>query len=204
MRRRWITLLLGFWGVIPALAHANWGGPFGTRQGLAVHELAPSVAGWTVDGPDRYTFLEAPAHFPGVTRYRVTLPAATGLCAIVAEFPVAQSNSFGDEVKTVISHLQRALTQRYGQPTRAVDERDATANNDDGDWMASLYKGERRYGVFWEEARNGLRAYPAQVAAVRLSAVPINQAQARVELAYEFDNFAQCPPEPGAAHAGSR
>ena len=183
--------------VCPTLKAAQWEGPFGLQKGLTVEQLASATKGWkliTPSSPGYYAFDGAPVNYPGVTEYLAVVTPKMGLCKVMATFSLRNVSAYGDEVKSLVSQLTDALTQKYGNPTSKYDYLKAGSIwNKPNDWYMGLYKKERVLSNFWlPESKPNSSPLPNALTSISVKASANGSNRADVDLSYEFNNFSEC------------
>lgn len=186
----------------PALNAQHTVPAFGFPMGASVASLKAS--GIRVDTTSA-TFVFIPDSIPtpenGFYRYYVTITPGAGLCKVMGNGDVYDSDSSGAKLRSAFETIRTALESRYGAGERIDYLQDGSHLTAPDQWMMSVNAGERALGEIWPADSNATLSPGVQSLLLRVSAVSADAGY--LTLSYEGSNFPRCLAEIQAqSHTG--
>ena len=134
-----------------AAAEAGRAGPFGYNAG----DEMPPIDGITNDGFP-FARVPAPERFDSLAVFGTE---KAGICWIRATKRIENVDPSGNQIKGAMEALERAISKKYGKPSRRIDRHDGTIWerfvsfwSGSGEFMQELAAGKRRYMTIWNES----------------------------------------------------
>ncbi|RQO54548.1 hypothetical protein DBV14_12940 [Variovorax sp. KBW07] len=184
MRREKAWLIGIFMAVANVAAQA---GPFGLNAGDTVEAVGKFAQLEPTADRGVYSVARLPNGHDDIDDYRLVFSPVTGLCKVTAWTKPAQTNAYGDEIKSDFRSWQEALTSKYGAPKKYDFLRSGSIWKEANDWTMALTKKERILAAFWE-----FKSPVDQVEKMALEAVASNSRNYMLNIQYEFTNYEAC------------
>ncbi len=164
---------------------AAWAGPFGLEAGQSLDSLRAQLRP-TAD-PLVYELPAPPLTHPKFTRHTLGFAPASGLATITAASAPIACDGAGTEVKALYTFVEDQLREKYGAPTRTLDElASGSVWRQPTEWMVALAREERYLLLSWSAAKEA--QLPPRLASIELTVQALNPTTALVKLTYRFDN----------------
>ena len=193
MRRLLLGLTLSALAA-PAL-HAQHVVPaFGFPTGASVTSL--EAGGIRVDTTSAsFVFIpdSIPAPEDGFYRYYVTITPGAGLCKVLGNGDMYESDSTGAKLRAALETVRTALESRYGAGERIDYLQDGSHLTAPDQWMMSVNAGERAFGEIWPADSNATLSPGVQSLLLRVNAVSADAGY--LSLSYAGSNFPRCVTE---------
>ena len=178
----------------PAL-HAQHTAPaFGFPMGASVASLEASGIRVDTTGA-RFVFIadSVPAPDAGLMTYYVTITPRAGLCKVLGNGDVYDSDSTGARLRSALEATRTALEARYGVGERIDYLQDGSHLAAPGQWMMSVKAGDRAFGEIWPADSDATLSPGVQSLLLRVNAVSADAGY--LSLSYEGSNFPSCLAE---------
>lgn len=180
--------------IVAAALFAAFGaiaGPLGLNKGMTLEELKKQGAFISGNEPFVYTAKTIASGHPDFALYTAVLTPEHGLCKIQVASKNIDTSSFGSELQEKHSELVRALSKKYGAPTKEFNFLKAGSIwNEPRDWMMGLLKKERSLSAFWITSDNNNLADSLKV--IFLLSHALSDSKGYISLGYDFDNTDAC------------
>jgi hypothetical protein len=174
-------------------------GPFGFTCGSNKQAITSLVGQLNPEGSDDYSTATAPAPYPNVGYYRLTISPTQGLLRIAAESNDVDTDVSGTELIRQFHAIEAELIQQYGKPTQQEDSlKPGSIWAGDNEWTLSYMKKQRTLASHWTFST------PNQcVTSIDLTAEVASQTAGAVLIVFDLKGYVPSPEKPGKKKNGS-
>jgi hypothetical protein len=174
-------------------------GPFGFTCGSNKQTITSLVGQLNPEGTDDYSTATAPAPYPNVGYYRLTISPTQGLLKIAAESNDVDTDTSGTELIRQFHAIEAELTKQYGKPTQQEDSlKPGSIWAGDNEWTLSYMKNQRTLASHWSFST------PNQcVTSIDLTAEVASQTAGAVLIVFDLKGYVPSPEKPGKKKNGS-
>jgi hypothetical protein len=119
------------------------------REGQIIEAVGQKVV--TEDRGDMLVLNTAPRAHPDFETYLLFVSSTKGLAKVASISKTIQTNSFGTELQSKFSEIEKALETKYGKPTKTFDFlMSGSIWHEPQEWTMALLKKERTLTAAWE------------------------------------------------------
>lgn len=167
--------------------------PFGLQRGMTKAELSKfGTLTPMKDFPDRFEISAVSSPHPAFEKYTVYIGDKVGLCRVLAIGKDINTSSNGFDLRFEMKELTKALTSKYGAPSKTYDFLDTGSIwNKPQQFMMALVKQERTLGILWTLSPTSGHT----LANFFLSAGALSSDKGFLTLSYVFTNYPACEAE---------
>ncbi|MES2222025.1 MAG: hypothetical protein V4587_13795 [Acidobacteriota bacterium] len=167
-------------------------GPFGFTCGANKQAISSLVGPLKEEGVNQYSTATAPASFPNVSYYKLTISPTQGLLKVTAETNDIDTDSTGVDLINRFHTIEAELTQQYGKPIRQEDFlKPGSIWAGEDEWTLSYMKKERTLASHWTFS-------PANhcVTSIDLTVEVASQTTGDISMGFEFTGYVAPPESP--------
>jgi len=165
-------------------------GPFGLEMGMSLKEIGGTPENIAYG---KYKLTSVPKPHSAFEFYVIQVAPNSGLCWIKAIGKDIATSSYGLELKSEFSEMEKKLEGTYGKHKIMDFLMPGSIWNEPNEWMMGLIKKERVLMALWDKKEGS--ALPANLETVALIASPSSRDKGYISIEYLFANEESCNAE---------